>query len=221
MRILSNFKDYYDGVGRYGQDKEIIYIRKKIYPDEKIKDIKFIKLNDNHIKSKEYIKIKHHSSFLIGFCGNFYMGHVIELVTKYSKEKEIIGEIKILYTQKEIDHYKLSKNWIDYNIKGCFEISNHNKLYELFIKYKVPCFVINDYKKQGSFKGNLTLNPFLKKYEFYRIKDSFTAYQEISMFFGGVLPQTSNSMINISDKDKIKKHGFDKWSFKKLPEKKK
>jgi hypothetical protein len=61
------------------------------------------------------------------------------------------------------------------------------------------------------------VNPSLKDVEFYKVLDSFTAYQEIDMFISGTLPQSTAMPIEIADKDKIPQHGFDKWSFRKTP----
>lgn len=56
----------------------------------------------------------------------------------------------------------------------------------------------------------------LKDIKFAKAVDPFTAFQEISMWVGGVLPKDGPPMIEITD-DKIKaaKHGMDKWSFRK------
>jgi hypothetical protein len=56
----------------------------------------------------------------------------------------------------------------------------------------------------------------LKEYDFPRVMDPFTLFQELSMFVGGVLPRNPNPMVEITDdKVKVAKHGFDKWSFRK------
>ena len=55
----------------------------------------------------------------------------------------------------------------------------------------------------------------LKDYEFYQRVDAWSAMQEISMWVSGVLPSSARPMVQIADKDKIAKHGFDKWSFRK------
>ena len=57
--------------------------------------------------------------------------------------------------------------------------------------------------------------------EFYKVIDAFTAFQEISMFIGGVLGIGEKEIVEIEDKYKIGQHGFDKWSFRKEPSKKK
>jgi hypothetical protein len=60
----------------------------------------------------------------------------------------------------------------------------------------------------------------LKEIEFYRCRSAHEVFQEISMWVGGVLPKPGAPMVEISDKDRIHKHGFDQWSFRKPPEKK-
>lgn len=60
----------------------------------------------------------------------------------------------------------------------------------------------------------------LKPFRFYKVKDSYTAFQELDMYISGVLGQQAKEMVNISDKDRIYQHGFDGYSFKKPPEEK-
>jgi hypothetical protein len=60
----------------------------------------------------------------------------------------------------------------------------------------------------------LVINPLLKKYSFFKMRDPFSAHQELYQFVGGYLKQPTRPMVEISDKDKVHKHGFDKWSFR-------
>jgi len=54
---------------------------------------------------------------------------------------------------------------------------------------------------------------------FQKVVDSFTAFQEISMFISGVLGQTENPMITTSDRDLAISKGFTQLSFRKKPTK--
>jgi hypothetical protein len=65
-------------------------------------------------------------------------------------------------------------------------------------------------KKMGVFK-----NKCLRDVEFYKAVNPFEAFQELSMFIGGIMGGKSPIMIEVSDKDRIAKHGFDKFSFRK------
>ena len=55
----------------------------------------------------------------------------------------------------------------------------------------------------------------LKDVQFYRVMDAYAAFQEISMWVGGVLSSIGNPMVQITD-DRVKaaKHGFDETSFR-------
>lgn len=66
--------------------------------------------------------------------------------------------------------------------------------------------------------GDTILNPCLRDLGFFRIKDAYAAFQEISMYLGGVLKTNENPMVSISDKDKVAKHGMDEWSFRRPPQ---
>lgn len=59
------------------------------------------------------------------------------------------------------------------------------------------------------------INPKLKDYQFDRIKDSFTAFQEISIYLSNILVEQKETVV-IEDKFRIEQHGFDlKKSFRK------
>ena len=83
-----------------------------------------------------------------------------------------------------------------------------NSFENVFIEHRVPYFVVDLYDETVKFL------PLLKDVQFYRVKDSFTAMQELSMYLGGVIPQQEKEIISISDKDRIAQHGFDKLSFR-------
>ena len=60
----------------------------------------------------------------------------------------------------------------------------------------------------------------LKAFKFFKIKDPVAAYQEIAMFLGGLaVPQKPIPVP--SDRDMVSIKGFDKFSFRKEPSKKK
>ena len=56
----------------------------------------------------------------------------------------------------------------------------------------------------------------MQDFDFYKVKDSFSANQDLANYVGGVLPANVNPMIVLDDKHKILKAGFDlKSSFRK------
>lgn len=58
----------------------------------------------------------------------------------------------------------------------------------------------------------------LRDIQFFKLMDPYQIYQELDMYVTGVLGQQTKEVIKISDKDRIYQHGFDKYSFRKMPE---
>jgi hypothetical protein len=55
----------------------------------------------------------------------------------------------------------------------------------------------------------------LRPFEFQRIVDPYTAFQELSMYIGGILGNLNPKVPDVSNEDLIVAKGFDKWSFRK------
>ena len=91
----------------------------------------------------------------------------------------------------------------------------------MFRELNTPVFIYDSERRKPRTSDALTIDPILKDYEFYKVVDAFQAFQEISMFIGGVLGRGEKEIIVVEDKYKIAQHGFDKWSFRKEPETKK
>ena len=97
---------------------------------------------------------------------------------------------------------------------------------ELFREYKVPIFIVRyiypwdapentDCQRHA---GNyIILNGELKPHNFVRVFDPYAAFQEISMYLGGVLGTNNPPIPHVSDEDLSAAKGFDKWSFRKEP----
>lgn len=67
--------------------------------------------------------------------------------------------------------------------------------------------------------AEIVINPVLKKVEFFKKIDPFTAMQDLSCYVSGVMGGQAPKMIEISDEVRIEKHGFDtKQSFRKRKE---
>ena len=96
------------------------------------------------------------------------------------------------------------------DIKDFFS-QDTTKFQKWFHTYNTPIFTYY----RNSRNQVVDVNISLKELEFYRIKDTFTAFQDVYMFLSGVLRSKENHTVTISDKDKIHKHGFNKFSFRK------
>ena len=233
MKIISNFRDYYDCIMSTGIDKTVIYNRNiktidfhEIFSYKKIQEpqLKFIINQTAVIESKSIFDYFSFQTFLIGFCNYIYP---CILMTEYQNNQNKNTYIyttdelrlKMLKYAIQIKTHKQNKRMASLlkTLNDFLLFPWHIKYNSYFIEYKVPIFVLK-HKNYGLLQ--LILNSELKQYNFYKVKEPYIAFQEIYMFISGVLGTESKPLIQISDNDMRDKKGFDKWSFKKLPTKK-
>jgi len=237
MYIISKKKDYYDGVvGTMGVDKTIVYERTPVIDDDRFKFPKpFTAIrgwNDrdrtpfSNIRSGYPVKRESMydsgSAFIVGFCGKLYLGWKFYL--EVLKDKHILSypelRTSITYDVEFIKKHLEKTSWRGKLIDDINYISSYNPM-DLFRQLNVPIFIYDsDYDRKflGTYtrKGNevFITNPPLKDYEFYKVQDSFAAFQEIQTFMGGVLGTGEKEIVEIEDKYKISQHGFDNKSFR-------
>lgn len=228
MYIISKKKDFYDGVvGSMGIDKTLIYERTD--DDSKIvKEFSFDNKSYSFTQNNPFLRIGHtvvkpdhkkyfnSSLFIIGFCGKLYLGW--KFFYKVKSYNNYIEETKtdIIYGYDNAKKHLKTDGYSSSNIIDDINyVLNYDSI-DIFRKINAPVFIYNDVRRG---QGVLTTNPILKDWEFYRIVDSFSAFQEISMFLGGVLGTNEKSVIEIEDKYRISQYGFNKWSFRREPNK--
>lgn len=240
MKIVSKFRDYYDSAQGVGIDKTLVYVRKP-------RKLKLSKAEDALIKGMRANAPRHDEErqgrwakdywtniFIVGFCGKIFP--CVEL--------NIISRSTITTTEKITKLYIYSyEEWVDtittYNIKelledihstrywgnnkkGIMEFFNMGNKYSqfenIFLENKVPIFVSTGIKKLHDMNYSVVANCNLSSLGFYKKMDPFTAYQEVSMYVGGVIPKDTMDMIEISDQSRLEKRGFNECSFRKMPD---
>jgi len=173
-----------------------------------------------------------YNMFIVGFCGKFYFGMKFvevpqrwttdtaskEFITYDTEEMKSRIQDKRRYMSKTKDHAKLDELMA--------EIKNLNTQ-DTFRKFNTPVFIFSFGDGMSHRTSHCVyhdtqfiVNPCLKAYDFYKIFGSFICFQEIAMYIGGVLGNREKDIVQVADKYKIAQHGFDKWSFRKMPEKK-
>ncbi len=174
---------------------------------------------------------------LVGFCGKLYP---MLVKTGWKDVKD-----PVLFKVEELDAY-CEKHWHKRDFAKYNDLSNkHNKYcirpnaVKFFNKeYKCadlldvhPVFIVNaaewvnkpdirDWRGRVK-KCEININPNLGNYEFFRVLDNYTAYQELCMWLGNkAAPEKPIPFID--DKTMAEAKGFDlKFSFRKDPEQKK
>ena len=241
MYIIAKKKDYYDGVaGSTGIDKTIVYDRQIIEVEEKDipelfrkkyrwiddKGHPFYMLGNTHIKKEFHEKYPHTTYFIVGFCGKLYIGWKLYSVDKITTEYDNVTT-EITYDLDYIKEIHEPKGWFGNVLQDNIDyIRNYNAI-DIFRKLNTLCFIYDhDFGRthietkyyRWSNNPKFFINPLLKEYEFYKMFDTFQAFQEISMFMSGVLGSREKEIVEVADKYKIAQHGFDKWSFRKEPQ---
>lgn len=229
MRIFSKFPDYYDKVQAFGADASVIYIRNPEYTEDCGIDLQDTKSYRNKFTWKKYKSTHEIQRGAIVFCGKIYRfvelrcgkaeftfnpySYPTTLVYDYSSMVDALKKLCSEIYPK--DPEALYKNTIvDFPDEEFFKVVDTN----LNIERKCPII----YQKSGVlYEGHepteytCILNPCLKDYDFFKVKDAFTTYMELDMYMSGVLSNSGNDMVTISDTDKIHKHGFDyKYGFR-------
>lgn len=197
MRIISDFKDYYDCIQRLGQS-DIVYLRK---PNTKIIPSNFSSIvgsiNNRYKDGIDYIPI------LIGFCGQYYplINRVdrINHTSDYYYNKEELLEV----TPGRRSYFSIHR-FIDkfFDYKWDFPFS-----------YEEPIFVvygINGLPPSIEIISNCNLGDF----HFQRIFDPYSAFQRIHEYLGSqARPEKPIPKLDDITMRDIK--GFDKFSFRK------
>lgn len=232
MRIISKFRDYYDGLQR--RDSELIWKRLSPFiggPEEPI-----MGMEDQPVKILNYVPLREELEFwpglfyrwfLLGFCGKVYF--VTEIPrNSYPGPNPTPGELVWSFDDwqkhqvKEIKKKNISRKNLQL-IKNFFIQSPLPEVAELFEKYKTPLFFIQpthhrypDIQKSSALFIN-TVN--LYGLGWQRRMDAYTTFQEIEMFLGG-MAHPEPRITQISDSDQLQKKGFDnRWSFRHRREK--
>jgi len=160
----------------------------------------------------------------IGFCGKIYTGIMFELdgtlVNKNHKYKQFcysINDVDKLfkkYTTKTEKKKYIKEKHFGHTLKYLKTKLTTTPIMiscDLFFKYNTPCFAI--LPSDSSREDKLIISPTLKDYQFTKVFDPYTAFQEIEMFISGVLGENKEPS-TIDDKSMLYKKGFNDMSFK-------
>ena len=222
MRIISSFHDYYDGVQAQGQDQSLIYLRKRNVVDLKKTNYLFPRMGAIYSSSK----LKVHT-WIVGFCGKIYT--VLNVgKRRWDEDDELLCYsldevdtfVKTHFNNKEVDGYNkkskiTNRKWTGEYTRRNFErfftkCKQQQTQYVHVFPLGCPIFVASITMRDST----ITYNDSLKKLEFFRIFDTYSAFQEISMYLGSQA-KPNKSIPKVSDKDMVMAKGFDKYSFRK------
>jgi len=244
MRIISKFKDYYDSALAFGQDKSVVFVRDQQQLDAKLPPHDILKAHTPKVRM-DYKK-KNDTEMFFGpvvviFCGKTYRGMMVRRVTQLEPAKRVYGftdtELKVFFNFEELAAYlaqyemevKDETRWAwmtdkSYIVRDFLGAQGTTELMDYCIANRFVTLTYNEdlpdsYNWRHVNTKSWTANGNIGNLNFFKVFDPFSAYQELDMFISGTLPQSTAMPIEISDKDRIVQHGFDKYSFRKPKQK--
>lgn len=219
MRIIGG-KDYYDTAMGYGVDTSLVFDRTGFIVDEE--DCPFFTdfgLELKH-KGRWYDRLRNDSInfkiVTVFFAGKLYSG--IQVYENYLTETKFFWDEEKFLTYLEEHDFEIGhKSWI-WNAHNTTEFefmkrdARKDEL-DWAVTNKVAIATHIEENRRG--KGYWNCNTYnLKNVGFAKVLDPYTAFQELSMFVGGVLPRDPNPMVELTEKETVAKHGFNEWSFR-------
>ena len=230
MLILSSYTDYYDRVATSGIDTTIRYHRQTsilkapspFHIDYLPRGLMGGYLDGILFQSRYFhdvqddINARSCDFKIIGFCGTY-------LVSAYMGKKYYMGEdiLDLDWSMKK----RHQQPTIRQIVADCIQKFHNKTNHTLFQEFKVPVFVVpiievttldkQRHRNQEEIVP-FTLNPNLKDLDFHKYKDSYSAFQDIQSYLSGILGIEQHPTLELSDRSKILKAGFDpKTSFRK------
>lgn len=155
------------------------------------------------------------------FCGKYYPVLRCQRIDKNTIAT--VDKTDWFYTADDLCEFLTSHGQDLTKISGRWDKKNTREKIDVFfapkqvntdwmIERKVTCVVYERYNNK------IIINPPLVDYGFYKVMDPYTAYQELSMWLEGTLAWPFNMMVEVGDKSKVLKHGFDpKYGFRTRP----
>jgi hypothetical protein len=223
MRIISDFHDYYDIGLQYGIDPKCIYNRKT--ENIELPDIFPSLLHGGPRNGYCFYKngkATYYEKIIISFCAEIYTYlYRIDYTTlnhdyiyfptfesfKNDFDSNKLENTKHYWTTGSVDKVERFYNRQLKQHKYSYEtrtIPTKERLIELHRELKTPIIDIANSRK----------DPVLKNIRFASLVDPYTAFQELSMFITNTLGIGEPETIEIEDKYKIVKFGYNDKSFK-------
>lgn len=243
MKIISKFHDYYDTALGHGFDPHVIYERKtsvltyveKI--EKKLDDFKPWRSQSTRQWPNQDKGI-YYTAWCLLFCGKPYHFYLVRPPADkgatrnrfycYSPDTvadAIAGckrESALYETKQKKGSWRAWRHMNELyreNVEERFaESLPHAEIEDLHRSLRSPVLLIQTRRNENKWVDKIIVrNPILKDINFFKVKDSYTTFQEISMYMGGVLGRPEMVHAPIPNDIKRDMAGFDKHSFKQTP----
>jgi len=167
--------------------------------------------------------------WIIGFCGELFpVIKISPLFGSQSKETRFFFDKDKLNQHLQnlgIDESVTAKRYTHWDSvlseqgrTNIFDKKQWGNLSFIFQEFKTPIFIFGESLVDTHISiPDLILNPKLKDLDFVKMKDPFSAFQDIQSYISGVLGTPARPMVQVSDKIKAASRGHDgEYSFKRV-----
>lgn len=230
MKIIGGY-DYYDGVGGFRSDDEnLIFKRQKPYSYYTKDTHEWVKLSIPEPPVSMYYHFEESiSKTEVIFCGTHYFGLCLykslpgrpltsTYIWSFDHFQELISKKEITPIDRGYRYYPVERGKFIDTLKELFIPRKYSPEKEIIDNGVVIATRSSEnsveYRKDPK-NFMWSKNPTgLSEMNFASVVPPWEAYQEIEMYLGTILVNDKTDMIKVSDETKLKKYGFDKWSFK-------
>ncbi len=242
MRIISKTRDYYDAAQAQGQDRSLVFLREfsESSPDQRLGDHPAALLpfrNHAFAVSPGNIQLPRNpalydvASVAPGFV--LFAGKLYPFAQVYASRWGITGRPTASSVDRvcyDMADFIQTMSTLEYDVEAHNKFKHHlfkpdrvgswSAFFEMKGNTRMEAFAVEQRKPVLSWcraGDHLQVNPSLAQLQFFRVFDAWQAFQELSMFMGN-LANPDNNQVVIADKHRIAQHGFDEYSFRKLPQ---
>lgn len=246
MRIISKplFRDFYDGVQGFGQDDSLIFKRstelfKETHTEKIPEKLTFFQ---SYLKGKVphgvtnslHAGRKITTSYgMVLFAGNLFpfvqvrLTHVGIVAPDVVEHYHCDTALNLFYqthgcdpkaNMHALNRYRSPSNQ-GKNNENFWGLNGLGVLAAQALEQRLPIVVFRRENTEGFLNRgskSFEINGKLSSIDFARRMDAWQAYQELSMFLGNIAAPEPITL-PITDKDRHQQHGFDEYSFRKLP----
>lgn len=239
MRIISKFRDYYDGVRGLGHDDRLTYVRhEEVFDDLKSLPVELapVVLALEPLVPDPFgytVRSARNEEVFVQFGLILFAGRLHPVA---SVRQEPVGgwsrpEPSYMYDFHELKAFVDKTGFADQSgwswhleatrrrmksAETFFRLGGSEQLMVQALGANVPCLAYWYRGLRADPRCRVRVNPNLSRVQFYRRLDAWQAWQELSMFLGNIAaPDRVPS--SVADSDRIAQRGFDKWSFRKRP----
>jgi hypothetical protein len=232
MRIVSDFQDYYDAAAAFGSDSTRIFERRSNTTELNTRQApepwsRLIAHKEQSVARFPLTSEELFRFIAVCFCGKIYWGLQIPAATQPAGTAEELEYVTFYDHQSAYDAIRLhpvetlrtgymsfgTEPKLKQRLVTYFSLNGSDAIEQRLVEDKVAIAIL----MPCNVRSTLVTNARLADVQFYKVFDAWSAFQELDMFWGGVLAPEAKPIATVGDKDRLLKHGFDRKSFRKAP----